>query len=54
MTGKGGRHDAGEMQALFLDCNDWRSIDGLRRVKLADDDVGALRKLRGEQTVETL
>ena len=36
-----------------LDCNDWRSIDGLRRVKLADDDVGALRKLRGEQTVET-
>jgi hypothetical protein len=26
---------------------------GLRRVKLADDDVGALRKLRGEQTVET-
>ena len=31
-----------------LDCNDWRSIDGIRRVKLADDDVGALRKLRGE------
>ena len=69
MTGKGGRHDAGESKRCSgtlmeiedsgtrltgcLDCNDWRSIDGLRRIKLADDDVGALRKLRGEQIVET-
>ena len=34
----------------FTDCNDWRSIDGLRRVKLAQ---GALRILRGEKPVET-
>lgn len=45
--------DSGTRLIGCLDCNDWRSIDGLRRVKLADDDVGALRKLRGEQTVET-
>ena len=41
--------DRGTQLIGCLDCNDWRSIDGLRRVKLADDDVGALRKLRGGQ-----
>ena len=30
--------------------NDWRSTDGLRRVKLFDDNVGALRKLHGESS----
>ena len=45
--------DRGTRLIGCLDCNDWRSTDGLRRVKLADDDVGALRELRGEQAVET-
>ena len=45
--------DRGTRLIGCLDCNDWRSIDGLRRVKLAEDDVGALRKLRGERTVES-
>ena len=45
--------DRGTRLIGCLDCNDWRSIDGLRRVKLADDDVGALRKLCGERTVES-
>jgi hypothetical protein len=45
--------DRGTRLIGCLDCNDWRSIDGLRRVKLADDDVGALRKLRGGKTMPT-
>jgi hypothetical protein len=45
--------DSGTRLIGCLACNGWRSLDGLGRVKLADDDVGALRKLRGEQTVET-
>ena len=45
--------DSGTRLIGCLDCNDWRSIDGLRRVKLADNDVGALRKLRGEPDRKT-
>jgi hypothetical protein len=29
-----------------LRCNDWRSLDGMRRVKLPDADVQALRKIQ--------
>ena len=32
--------DRGTRLIGCLACNDWRSLDGLRRVKLADDDVG--------------
>jgi len=45
--------DRGTRLIGCLACNDWRSLDGLRRVKLAEDDVGALRKLRGGQTMPT-
>jgi hypothetical protein len=33
-----------------LTCNDWRSVDGMRRVKLPDADVEALRKIQKQAT----
>jgi hypothetical protein len=38
--------DRGTQLKGCLACNDWRSVDGLRRVKLSDEDVEALRKMR--------
>jgi len=31
-----------------LACNDWLSTDGLRRVKLAEEDVKALRSMHDQ------
>jgi hypothetical protein len=40
--------DQGTQLRGCLACNDWHSTDGLRRVKLAEEDVEALRSMRGQ------
>jgi len=40
--------DQGTQLRGCLACNDWHSIDGLRRVKLAEEDVEVLRSIRDQ------
>jgi hypothetical protein len=40
--------DRGTQLRGCLTCNDWRSIDGIRRVKLAEEDVEALLAMRNQ------
>jgi hypothetical protein len=42
--------DGGTLFVGCLTCNSWRSRDGFRWVKLSEDDVEVLRKIRGTAT----